>query len=71
MALVKVTPTTDLRVRHENGKPLDPAGEDVEISVWWKRRELDGDVVIAEIDAQAEAAPAEAAPADAAPKAKK
>lgn len=47
MALVTVTPAPGMAVRHESGKPFNPATDNpVEQSVWWLRRERDGDVVL-------------------------
>lgn len=46
MEKVFVIPKPGVLVRHENGKPLDAAGEAVDRSAYWLRRERDGDVTI-------------------------
>jgi hypothetical protein len=47
MALVKVTPKPDVRVRHpDTGQVIGPAGETVEMSSYWRRREKAGDVTL-------------------------
>ena len=46
MAKVFATPKEGVLVRHENGKPLDAAGESVERNSYWLRRERDGDVTL-------------------------
>lgn len=73
MALVKVTPKNPgVPVRKENGVPLDSQGEVLERTVWWIRRENDGDVTLEEVKAEAAAdAGTEEAPAEPAIKAKK
>lgn len=47
MNKVFVAPKPGVLVRHENGKPLDAAGESVDRSAYWLRRERDGDVTLA------------------------
>lgn len=49
MAKVIATPKEGVLVRHENGKPLDPAGEAVERNSYWLRRSRDGDVTLSDI----------------------
>lgn len=51
MKHVIATPNAGLRVRHPNGKLLDPAGEKVERDSFWIRREKDGDVTLSEVPA--------------------
>ena len=63
MEKIFATPKPGVLVRHENGKPLDPAGEVVERTSYWLRRERDGDATLGPVP---EAAP----PADPAPAAK-
>ncbi len=46
MEKVFATPKEGVLVRHENGKPLDTAGESVERNSYWLRRERDGDVTL-------------------------
>ncbi len=46
MEKVFATPKEGVLVRHENGKPLDPAGESVDRTSYWLRRERDGDVTL-------------------------
>lgn len=46
MEKIFATPKEGVLVRHENGKPLDVAGEAVDRSSYWLRRERDGDVVL-------------------------
>lgn len=46
MEKVFATPKEGVLVRHENGKPLDAAGEAVERTSYWLRRERDGDVTL-------------------------
>ena len=46
MEKVFATPKEGVLVRHENGKPLDPAGESVDRTSFWLRRERDGDVTL-------------------------
>ena len=48
MEKVFATPKEGVLVRHENGKPLDPAGEAVDRTSYWLRRERDGDVTLAD-----------------------
>lgn len=55
--LVSIKPLNDLRVRKPNGQLLDPAGEEVMWSGYWRRRELEGDIERADV----EQAPAEGA----------
>lgn len=63
MEKIFATPKEGVLVRHENGKPLDPAGEAVERNSYWLRRERDEDVTFGPVPpADAEPAP-EAAPA--------
>lgn len=60
MEKVFATPKEGVLVRHENGKPLDVAGESVERTSYWLRRERDGDVVLtntAAIEMEEAAAP--------------
>ena len=56
---VFATPAPGLIVRHpDTGKPLDAAGEPVERTSYWLRRERDGDVSLTEIaPTEGEAAP--------------
>ena len=49
MGKVFATPKEGILVRHENGKPLDPAGEAVDRNSYWLRRERDGDVTLTEV----------------------
>jgi len=45
--MIRAVPAPDRRVRHpDDGHVLPPEGEDVADSSFWRRRELDGDVVI-------------------------
>lgn len=60
MEKVFATPKEGVLVRHENGKALDVAGEPVERTSYWLRRERDGDVALTAVP---EAAAEEAAPA--------
>ena len=60
MEKVFATPKEGVLVRHENGKALDVAGEPVERTSYWLRRERDGDVTLTSAP---EAAAEEAAPA--------
>lgn len=47
MPKIRVTPKTSDPVFHQDGKRvLDAAGETVEDSVHWRRREAEGEVVI-------------------------
>ena len=46
MEKIFATPKESVLVRHENGKPLDPAGESVDRTSYWLRRERDGDVTL-------------------------
>ncbi|MDA8483593.1 DUF2635 domain-containing protein [Pseudomonas resinovorans] len=41
---ISIKPCRGLRVRKPNGQLLDPAGEAVTWSGYWRRRELDGDI---------------------------
>ena len=43
-SLVSIKPRGELRVRKPNGQLLDPAGEPVRWSAYWRRRELEGDI---------------------------
>ena len=61
MEKVFATPKEGVLVRHENGKPLDPAGESVDRTSYWLRRERDGDVTLTAVP---DVAPEEAAPAE-------
>ncbi len=48
MSQIRVTPKTSDAVLHQDGKRvLDAAGETVEDSVHWRRREAEGEVEIA------------------------
>ena len=49
MGKVFATPKEGVLVRHENGKPLDAAGEPVERNSYWLRRERDGDVTLTDV----------------------
>ena len=60
MEKVFATPKEGVLVRHENGKALDVAGEPVERTSYWLRRERDGDVTLTAVP---EAVAEEAAPA--------
>jgi len=63
MGKVFATPKEGVLVRHENGKALDAAGEAVERTSYWLRRERDGDVTLTKVtaeDAEELAAPATA-----------
>lgn len=62
MKYVIATPKEGQRVRHPNGKLLDPAGEKVVRDSFWIRREKDGDVTLGEVPA-IEHVPEEQAPA--------
>ena len=46
MPKVFATPKEGVIVRHESGKPLDPAGESVDRTSYWLRRQRDGDVML-------------------------
>ena len=46
MGKVFATPKEGVLVRHENGKPLDAAGEPVDRNSYWLRRERDEDVTL-------------------------
>lgn len=46
MEKVFATPKEGVLVRREDGKPLDPAGEAVDRTSYWLRRERDGDVTL-------------------------
>lgn len=46
MSKVTAVPKAGVLVRHENGKPLDPAGESVDRTSYWLRRQRDGDVTL-------------------------
>lgn len=46
MSKIFVKPKANTLVRQENGEPLAEAGEEVERSAYWLRRERDGDVTI-------------------------
>lgn len=50
---VRLKPAPDRRVRHPDGRLLDPAGETVERSPYWRRRMTAGDVVVATPTAKA------------------
>ena len=71
MEKVFATPKEGVLVRHENGKPLDPAGESVDRTSFWLRRERDGDVTLTEVPAPAVAEPETTAPAKKSAKAEK
>lgn len=61
MGKVFATPKEGVLVRHENGKALDAAGEAVERTSYWLRRERDGDVTLTDtavITVEEPAAPA-------------
>lgn len=49
MEKIFVTPKPGLLVRHEHGPALNPAGETVERTAYWLRRERDGDVTLAPV----------------------
>jgi hypothetical protein len=62
MEKVFATPKEGVLVRHENGKALDVAGEPVDRTSYWLRRERDGDVTLEPVQAvAAEPAPEPAA----------
>ena len=46
MSKIFVKPKANTLVRQENGEPLAEAGEEVERSAYWLRRERDGDVTL-------------------------
>lgn len=53
---VRIQPTKSaLRVRKPNGQLLDPTGESVTWSAYWRRREQDGDVERQQIAAKTKA----------------
>lgn len=60
MDKIFATPKEGVLVRHETGKALDVAGEAVERTSYWLRRERDGDVTLSAVP---EVAAEEAAPA--------
>lgn len=69
MEKVFATPKEGVLVRREDGKQLDPAGEAVERTSFWLRRERDGDVTLGSVPpVDAELAP-ETAPSRKAAKA--
>lgn len=49
MGKVFATPKPGVLVRHENGKPLEAAGEAVERNSYWLRRERDCDVTLSAV----------------------
>lgn len=51
MPKVFAVPKEGVLVRHESGKPLDPAGESVDRTSYWLRRQRDGDVTLTTLDA--------------------
>lgn len=62
MEKVFATPKVGVLVRQENGTPLQAAGEIVERSSFWLRRERDGDVTLGPLPSAApEPTPAAAA----------
>lgn len=61
MQKVFATPKAGVLVRHEDGKPLAAAGEPVDRTSYWLRRERDGDVTLAPVPpAEPEPTPAPA-----------
>lgn len=63
MEKVFATPKPGILVRHETGKPLDAAGEAVDRTSYWLRRERDGDVTLGEVPAiEPEIVPADPEP---------
>jgi len=62
MGKVFATPKQGVLVRHETGKALDPAGEAVDRTSYWLRRERDGDVTLGEVPEVVPEATAEIAP---------
>jgi hypothetical protein len=58
MPQVKATPINGARVRKPDGAILNAAGEPVERTSFWLRREKDGDVTLEAIAAQEPAAEA-------------
>ena len=63
MGKVIATPKEGVLVRHENGKPLDPAGETVDRNSYWLRRERDADVTLTDVPEVAAEAAVETPPA--------
>lgn len=58
MQKIIATPKPGLRVRKEDGSPLAEAGEAVDRTAFWLRRQADGDVTLGKLPAAtAEAAP--------------
>ena len=57
MSKIFVKPKANTLVRQENGEPLAEAGEEVERSAYWLRRERDGDVTISAVKAVKPKAP--------------
>ena len=51
MPKVFAVPKEGVLVRHESGKQLDPAGESVDRTSYWLRRQRDGDVTLTTPDA--------------------
>lgn len=51
MQKIFATPKPGLRVRKEDGKVLADAGETVDRSAFWLRRETDGDVSLTPVPA--------------------
>lgn len=41
-----IEPTSDAPVPKQSGETLDPAGEILPVTSWWRRREADGAVTI-------------------------
>ncbi|CAM4198566.1 DUF2635 domain-containing protein [Pluralibacter gergoviae] len=52
-----------LNVRKPDGLHLSPAGEPLEVTAFWLRRQTEGDVVITTIQPATENTPAESRPA--------
>ena len=57
MSKIFVKPKANTLVRQENGEPLAEAGEEVERTAYWLRRERDGDVTISAVKAVKPKAP--------------
>ena len=51
MIKIFVKPKANTLVRAETGEPLAEAGEEVERTAYWLRRERDGDVTISAVKA--------------------
>lgn len=56
MEKIFATPKPGVLVRHEDGRALNPAGEVVERTSYWLRRERDGDATLGPVPEQPTAA---------------